>query len=62
MGIQDLLLGLTKSSKKDVIPGTIDVILEDTCPACGKQLAKMKPCCGSPNGYTKCLSCGYRID
>lgn len=60
MSIQDLLKGLKKSSKFDDIPGTIDVILEDLCPLCGKQLRKYKPCCGSPNGYIGCLPCGYK--
>jgi len=45
----------------DDIPGTVDEYLEEPCPACGKGLKKMKPCCNAPTGYIQCrANCGYK--
>jgi len=32
---------------------------KEKCPACGKNLRKKAPCCGSPEGYLFCM-CGYK--
>ncbi len=54
-------------STKDEIEGdkVIDPVekeLDQLCPACQKvKLVKYKPCCGSPKGYIRCSSCGYKI-
>jgi uncharacterized protein (DUF983 family) len=53
---------LKRSSKKDEIPGTVEAYLDEICPSCMKgRLAKYRPCCGSPKGYTGCKTCGYKI-
>jgi len=50
-----------RRSKSDDIPGTVDEYLEEACPVCGKGLKRMKPCCGSPQGYIQCrANCGYK--
>ena len=61
MKLEEMLSKATKASKKDDIPGTVDAILDETCPACGRKLKQYKPCCGSPKGYRGC-SCGYKIN
>jgi len=60
MDIQDLLIGLTRQSKKDDIPGSVIGELNELCPACGKNMKEYKPCCGMPSGYKGCV-CGYKI-
>ena len=57
---QSLLAAATKSSKKEDVPGTVSMVLDQLCPVCGKRMKKYKPCCGSPTGYKGC-SCGYKI-
>lgn len=54
------LSNLRRRSKSDDIPGTVETILEENCPNCGKLIRKYKPCCGSPHGYKGCI-CGYKI-
>jgi hypothetical protein len=50
-----------RRSKADDVPGTVDEYLDETCPACGKGLKRMKACCGAPEGYIQCrANCGYR--
>ena len=61
MDLQLYLKGLKRGSKKDDLPGTVDVYLDEPCPECGKPQRIYKPCCGSPMGYKGC-SCGYRTD
>lgn len=61
MDAQELIAGLKKSSKKDFIPGTVNKMTERMCPMCGKMLAEMKACCGSPHGLYACV-CGYKIN
>lgn len=58
--ISDMLSSAKKVSKADDIPGTVEAYLDELCPACGKKMKLMKPCCGSPNGYKKC-NCGYKV-
>jgi hypothetical protein len=59
--VSDLLKGLSMVSKKDDIPGTVDVQLDELCPACRSFKLKLyKPCCGSPKGYKGC-KCGYKV-
>jgi hypothetical protein len=60
--IDQILKGLKRRTKADDIPGTVESYLEDMCPTgCGGQIRKMKPCCGSPNGYVECERCHYKI-
>jgi predicted amidophosphoribosyltransferase len=54
------LSNLRRRSKGDDIPGTVETILEENCPNCGKLMRKYNPCCGSPNGYIGCV-CGYKV-
>jgi hypothetical protein len=60
MNIQEYMKGLKRSSKADDIPGTVEAYLEEPCPACGKKLKLMKPCCSSKFGSKEC-ACGYKI-
>jgi len=60
MNPNDLIKGLTKSSKKADVPGTVQEFLDELCPACGGKLKIYKACCGSPNGYKGC-NCGYKV-
>lgn len=61
MSISDILSKLTKSSKSDDVPGTIEGYTSERCPACNVGVLKIyKSCCGSPNGYKGCR-CGYKI-
>jgi len=55
------LSNLKRRSKRDDIPGTVETILEEKCPFCGKLMRKYKPCCGSPHGFKGC-PCGYKIN
>lgn len=60
--IAEMLKGLKRGSKQDFVPGTLDEILERTCPLCGTEvhLARMKPCCGHAKGYIWCKKCDYK--
>jgi hypothetical protein len=60
MNIQEYLKGLKKSSKTDDIPGTVQEYLDELCPACGKKLKLMKPCCSSKFGSKDCV-CGWKV-
>jgi hypothetical protein len=61
MDLQAYLKTLRRGSKKDDLPGTVDVYLDELCPECGHKQRIYKPCCGSPMGYKGC-PCGYRTD
>ena len=51
---------MTRASKKDPVPGTVEKIMEWPCPACGsKKLTKLKACCGAKNGYLWCPECQF---
>lgn len=60
MDLKEYLKGLKRSSKSDDIPGTVEAYLDELCPACGKKLKLMKPCCNSKFGAKACV-CGYKI-
>ena len=61
MDLVNYLKGLKRRAKSDDIPGTVEAYLERECPACGKGLKHMKPCCGSPKGVIQCrANCGYK--
>ena len=60
MNISDYMKQMKRGSKKDDIPGTVQEYLDEPCPACGKKLKLMKPCCGSPHGTKECV-CGWKI-
>jgi hypothetical protein len=61
--VSEYIKGLTRSSKKDDLPGTVEAYLEEICPvpSCGKKLKLMRPCCGSPYGKKECV-CGYKVN
>ena len=61
MNLAEMLAKAKKVSKKDDIPGSIDHVLEERCPACKRHMKLYKPCCGSTNGYKGC-NCGYKIN
>ena len=62
MNVQDYIKGLERKSKKDELPGVVDVYLDELCPQCKENKLRIyKPCCGSPMGYKGC-PCGYRTD
>jgi hypothetical protein len=62
MSLADYLKTLKRREKSEHIPGTVEAALDDPCPACGKKMVQLKPCCGHPNGYKACsdASCGYK--
>jgi predicted RNA-binding Zn-ribbon protein involved in translation (DUF1610 family) len=60
MDLTAYLKGLKKTSKQDDIPGTVEEYLEEPCPACGKKLKIMKPCCSSKQRTKVCSSCGWK--
>ena len=60
MNVSDYMKQMKKGSKKDDIPGTVEKYLDEICPACGKNLKLMKPCCGSPYGIKEC-PCGWKV-
>lgn len=51
---------LNRRSKSDDIPGTVEQILDEVCPVCGRLMKKYKACCSNPLGHKGC-SCGYKI-
>jgi len=54
-------LGLTKASKYDPDPNTVDGEVDVSCPACfEKKIVKIKPCCGARKGSYICRRCGYK--
>jgi hypothetical protein len=61
MDLAAYLKGLKRSSKGDAIPGTVEAYLDEPCPACGKSMRLMKPCCSSKFGKKECV-CGYKIN
>jgi predicted amidophosphoribosyltransferase len=62
MNLAEYLKTLKRRDKSAHIPGAVEAVLEDACPACGKQMVQLKPCCGHPSGYRACAdaSCGYK--
>jgi hypothetical protein len=60
MNIQEYINSLKRSSKFDDVPGTVAAYLDEKCPACGKKMKLMKPCCNSKFGTKVCL-CGYKV-
>jgi hypothetical protein len=58
--IAELLKTLSRRSKKDDLPGTVEAFLDEKCPICNRNLKKKKPCCGAAKGTKECL-CGYRV-
>ncbi len=60
MSLSDYMKQMKRASKSDPIPGTVAAYLDEECPACGKKLRQMKPCCNSKFGTKEC-SCGYKI-
>lgn len=60
MNVQEMLAKAKKGSKADDVPGTVEAYLDELCPACGKKMKLMKPCCSEKHGSKKCV-CGYRI-
>ena len=59
LNLQKYLEGLTRSSKKDDIPGTVEAYLDELCPLCSEKLKIMKPCCAEKY-RTKVCVCGWK--
>jgi len=60
MNLIDYMKQMKRASKADDIPGTVAAYLDEPCPACGKNLKQMKPCCTNKFGAKEC-TCGYKI-
>ncbi len=60
MQVADYMKQMKKGSKKDDLPGTVEGVLDEKCPNCGKNMKLYKKCCGYNFGYKGC-SCGFKI-
>jgi hypothetical protein len=60
MKLSEMLNRGVEAKKDDDIPGSVDAILDEECPVCGKKMRLYKPCCGANNGYKGCR-CGYKV-
>lgn len=62
MKLSEILKGLKKTSKKDDIPGTYE-LLDESCPACNSKMRLKKACCSNPDATKECTNgnCGYKV-
>jgi hypothetical protein len=61
MNVNDYMKQMKRGSKKDDLPGAVDRLLDEKCPACGKTMKLYRPCCGSPQGFKGC-PCGFKVN
>ena len=51
---------LTRSSKRDPVPGSKYRWLDYPCPECGGRMYEMPVCCGAPEGLVECSKCSFQ--
>jgi hypothetical protein len=51
---------LTRSSKRDPVPGSAYTWMDTPCPRCQGRLYEMAVCCGAPEGLIECSGCDYQ--